>query len=151
MNETQQAISGRIPDEVIADAAARDIRQLAAMRVELSTVSKDELQGPCPLCGGEDRFYVQASYFGCRKCKKLTNGAINFVSWVDGIPFREAVAKLTNNKFAEASVKRAPTATTSTAKGDWDYRSDSWQEKAGKAWRRANKMLLDLPEGKAGP
>ena len=31
-----------------------------------------QLQGPCPACGGEDRFHVKLTephLFGCRQCK----------------------------------------------------------------------------------
>ena len=42
-----------------------------AARLNLKRVGS-QLQGPCPLCGGEDRFHVNAdadALVGCRKCK----------------------------------------------------------------------------------
>jgi AAA domain len=46
-----------------------------------------ELIGPCPKCGGEDRFGVnlREQLYNCRKCGAKGHGAIDFTRWLDGI------------------------------------------------------------------
>lgn len=63
-----------------------------------------EYMGPCPRCGGTDRFHVKAGGFFCRQCKQMeaNNGIwydqIDFVRWMDGCSFTAAVEKLTGAK-----------------------------------------------------
>ena len=48
--------------------------------------------GPCPVCGGTDRFGVniKKQMFYCRKCD-VGGDVITFVRHVDGCTFKEAV------------------------------------------------------------
>ncbi len=63
-----------------------------------------EYMGPCPRCGGTDRFHVKAGGFFCRQCKQMeaNNGIwydqIDFVRWMDNCSFTAAVEKLTEAK-----------------------------------------------------
>ena len=52
--------------------------------------------GPCPVCGGTDRFGVniKKQMFYCRKCD-VGGDVITFVRHVDGCTFKEAVNLLT--------------------------------------------------------
>lgn len=54
--------------------------------------------GPCPKCGGEDRFHVRhyqgRDYFFCRKCHERRGDAIEFMRWMHGYTFTEAVRQL---------------------------------------------------------
>jgi hypothetical protein len=47
-----------------------------------------ELVGPCPRCGGDDRFavHVKKQFWNCRICKKKEDdaGVIGLVRWLDG-------------------------------------------------------------------
>ena len=51
-----------------------DLRKLAARCVTLRHHTgpqggdKEELCGPCPRCGGKDRFWVRKDAWGCRQC-----------------------------------------------------------------------------------
>jgi DNA primase len=56
-----------------------------------------ELIGPCPRCGGHDRFAVspRKGVFLCRGCG-AKGDVIAFVEHVDGIGFGDAVRLLTN-------------------------------------------------------
>lgn len=49
--------------------------------------------GPCPNCGGTDRFAVdlEKEIFNCRGCQGKGHGAISFVMFLDGTPFLGAV------------------------------------------------------------
>lgn len=52
--------------------------------------------GPCPQCGGDDRFSIDVGnqVFNCRGCSGKGRGAINLVMFLDGSGFKEAVATL---------------------------------------------------------
>lgn len=63
-----------------------------------------EWQGPCPRCGGRDRFHVWPDrqstgmctvpgLWGCRACDE-SGDAIKFLQHMDGLSFKEACAKL---------------------------------------------------------
>lgn len=70
-----------------------------------------ELKGPCPRCGGKDRFYVQREFFACRKCHPRRGNAIDFACWLRGCDFMEAVTWLSNGNpptLAEPPAPRPP-------------------------------------------
>jgi phage/plasmid primase-like uncharacterized protein len=89
-----------------------DLRELAARYVELRRASGDkELCGPCPKCGGNDRFHCGTDWFFCRQCHPKRGDAIEFTIWKDGLDFKSAVATLTNAPFpTTAPTKRTPAA-----------------------------------------
>ena len=41
---------------------------LVSQTITLQRVSGEEWAGPCPKCGGEDRFHVSPSMAFCRQC-----------------------------------------------------------------------------------
>ncbi len=73
-----------------------DLLALAGQYTHLARVSGAEYAGPCPRCGGTDRFHVngEAGWWFCRQCHDKRGDAIEFVRWVDGLPFREACERL---------------------------------------------------------
>ena len=71
-----------------------DLRELAATYTTLRRESVNSLAGPCPKCGGDDRFCVKAQTFSCRKCHPKWGDAIEFMTWLHGCTFKEAVAML---------------------------------------------------------
>ena len=83
----------------IETARARDIHDVA---VEFGAHLKregHEWVGPCPICGGKDRFAVnqQKRIFNCRGAGEGTHGAgdlINLVQHVVGCDFLEAVERI---------------------------------------------------------
>ena len=73
-----------------------DLRELVGRTVALRKHTRRELCGPCPKCGGRDRFFVAADYWGCRQCE--TGGdAIAYMMWLHNVDFLEAVAMLAPN------------------------------------------------------
>ena len=56
-----------------------------------------ERAGPCPACGGADRFSIniKKQVWNCRGCLKGGGDAISLVEHLDGIDFRKAVIRLT--------------------------------------------------------
>lgn len=73
-----------------------------------------ELAGPCPLCGGRDRFLVWPEQndgmgsFSCRQCG-ISGDVIQWLMDVDGMTFQEA-AKAAGRKLEARPVKSAPVA-----------------------------------------
>lgn len=92
-----------------------DLRDLAGRLVMLRKESTAEFSGPCPKCGGEDRFHVKADMFFCRTCYPLENGrphdAIEFVTWAGlARDFRGAVDYLGGPALLPSGPQRAPAA-----------------------------------------
>lgn len=84
--------------------ACRDIERARAVPLEdevarrgvrLKRVARHELAGPCPLCGGRDRFSVNSvkRLWHCRGCQR-GGDVLDFVRHVDGCSFLEAVETL---------------------------------------------------------
>lgn len=49
-----------------------------------------EFAGPCPKCGGEDRFHVTATWWFCRQCHEKRGDVIEYIQWRDGLDFAQA-------------------------------------------------------------
>ena len=64
--------------------------------IKLQRQSKTELVGPCPKCGGDDRFAIniKKQVFNCRGCG-AAGDVIELVQWLDGVDFNAACTKLT--------------------------------------------------------
>lgn len=125
---------------------------------ELHKVAKShggEYAGPCPFCGGEDRFHVQPFAEGggrwfCRQC----TGEPTISGWRDGfdflmrrdkLSFREAVATL----YARSWRQSQPVQMVK-AKPSPDWCSAMWQEKATAWLAQAVQRLADPRVGLAG-
>lgn len=84
----------------VAKARAVDIASVVAARGGLGLKKqKKELIGPCPQCGGEDRFAVfftksGKQIFHCRACG-AKGDAIALIQFLDGCDFDHAIEKLT--------------------------------------------------------
>jgi hypothetical protein len=99
LTSSAQAHNARrvIPARTINEARDRDIAGLArSYGVTLKGHGRN-LSGPCPRCGGVDRFGVDAhrQLFNCRGCGIHGHGAIDFIRAVEGCSFGEAVERLT--------------------------------------------------------
>ena len=72
-----------------------DLAQLAGVPLR---GGEREKFGPCPKCGGDDRFHIRhhqgRDYFFCRKCHEKRGDAIEFMRWMHGYTFPEAVRQL---------------------------------------------------------
>jgi phage/plasmid primase-like uncharacterized protein len=92
-------------------ARARDIDLLAcALKyVELKRIGRmHEYEGPCPPCGGTDRFRLNPHKrtFPCRQCGGKGKGAIDLVMLAEGCDFRRAV-EILDGVPLEAATDRA--------------------------------------------
>jgi hypothetical protein len=106
------------PDHRLEEARAIRIEDEAARR-GIKLRGMNERSGPCPACGGEDRFSIniKKQLWNCRGCQ--TGGdVIALVRHLDGVGFEDALetlagrpaAKRLNAKPAEPSAKRIVTA-----------------------------------------
>lgn len=78
--------------DVTAIRTNYDCRAVAARYVTLDgqIAGHRELHGPCPKCGGVDRFFVSPGLWGCRVCG--TGGdVVKLIQLAEGLEFLEAV------------------------------------------------------------
>jgi putative DNA primase/helicase len=113
-----------IPADHIARARAVPIEHEIAHRGIRLRRAGAELIGPCPCCGGRDRFgvHIRKQVFNCRGCG-AKGDVIALVQHLDGSEFRDAIATL----VGETRIKRTPPQ-TKPAKPD-----DNGDERASKA------------------
>lgn len=116
---------------------------LASKKVELKKVASThggEWTGPCPECGGKDRFHVwpytngeKGSYW-CRGCDKSGDN-IQFLIDFEGMNFKDACAwlniNLDKNYHSRAGSPSTPSPSVFTPT-EHQSPDQLWQEKAGK-------------------
>ncbi len=144
----------RVSTQLVEQAKHVDLTQLAAGYVQLSKWSQGELAGPCPnpSCSAKiDGFHVRTDWFKCYQCHPKPGDAIEFVCWLDRVDFRQAVEILTSAALPYAERVMQPVVKPQGAsKGDYDYRSPEWQEKAGRLVESAHRALLVDPIAEPG-
>jgi virulence-associated protein E/CHC2-type zinc finger protein len=93
-------------DEWIARARAVRIEDEIARRGVKLSRQGSELVGPCPKCGGTDRFSINASkgVWNCRHCEK-GGDVIELVKHLDGCEFLDACETLTHEPPPKANGK----------------------------------------------
>ena len=93
-------------DTAIMQAREADILGVAERLGTRLKKAGGEWVGPCPRCGGRDRFAINArkQIFNCRRCC-VGGDAIAFVGFVNGSSFPEAVALINDelSKFTDKS------------------------------------------------
>jgi len=133
--------------------AQTDLRDLAGRLVMLRKESTAELSGPCPKCGGQDRFHVKADVAFCRQCwplesKTPAHDAIGFVQWAGlAHDFLGAVDYLGGRAGpSPAVIRRAPVA---SAPKPAAWKTPAWQDAARRELREAQARLAS-PAGDPG-
>lgn len=113
---------------------------------KVSTNQGGEYHGPCPVCGGTDRFHVwpqqrEHGTFWCRSCG-IGGDAINFLKIVEGLSFREACQRL--NITPDALPKPSPRAIPAAFEPRQAAQAVNtiWQGKAEKLVAYAHQHLL---------
>lgn len=94
----------QLPAETIEQAKRIDMLALAERYTQLKKIAPREWAGPCPKCGGTDRFHVwpEENSFNCLGKDNGRGGCgaggdtIEFIRWIEGVSFPEAVQRLTN-------------------------------------------------------
>ncbi len=120
--------------DVAAIKKSADLMALVSENVTLRRTASTrggEYHGPCPFCGGKDRFWVQPYYdpprWKCRGCSK-GGDAIKFVQERDGLSFLDACREL------ERRFGLQPTATV-------PYVSRSVTEEPTTQWRHRATLI----------
>ncbi|MBO0715749.1 MAG: AAA family ATPase [Rhizobiales bacterium] len=84
--------------------------------------SGQERIGPCPKCGGTDRFSinVKENVWHCRQCKpdSIAGDVIGLVEWLYGDKFEEAVERLTGEAFTPSHKANGHDRTANKAKAE---------------------------------
>ena len=121
---------------------ALDLRTLVGNYTQLS--GHGEMVGPCPKCGGTDRFHVKQDSWFCRQCHPDFDDAIAFIRWLDGCTFTDAIAKL--GGIVPEVTKRQPVTKTTEHKPI----TDEWRAKANAIAEEAHKSLMQGDGGIGG-
>lgn len=143
----------KLPESLIEQAKSVDLRSLAERYTQLRPCSgPKELEGPCPKCGGRDRFHVTAEWFFCRGgrdgniCHPKRGDAIEFLRWLQpGLSFAEAVQQLAGGALPAVASRKQPAArrpAPARQPADWRRRAERL---ATEAYAR-----LWAPEGEPG-
>lgn len=125
--------------------------EFAQRYTKLICISRQgEYAGPCPRCGGEDRFHVKGARFYCRQCNPRGGDIIDFVQWLDGCTFVEACRQLQEDTFlppdrptpiAHHSIQ-VEKAASSSRPTDSDFQRSAWR-----TIKATQQRLLDEPHG----
>jgi hypothetical protein len=72
--------------------------------------TKHWLSGPCPRCGGHDRFQVslKRERWLCRNCSPRYSDVIGLIQFLDGVGFVDAVRTLLGKPAGDQTPRRAP-------------------------------------------
>jgi len=129
-----------IAADLIARARATSCVDVIARRGHRLKPGRKEHVGPCPVCGGTDRFAIniKKNLWNCRGCGK-GGGPIDLVRHLDGSDFRRAIETLTGERARDSrgttTIQRAP------VKRSYDADNERARIKAaGEIWR-ASKPL----------
>lgn len=137
-------------DRAVVDAARAVLVEDEAQRLGIAVRGRTHA-GPCPVCGGRDRFWIDTNKqaWGCRVC--ATGGdAIALVMHVEGLDFMAAVREITGGAV------RPPRPSPPRQQTD-DDRAAEQVRKAGWLWDQRRPLAGSLAErylrerGIAGP
>ena len=113
-----------------------DLAQLDTALRRVAGTAGGEWHGPCPKCGGADRFRVQPDggpdrlgWAACRQCWPKGGDLIGYVMWRDGCDFRAACERLGGPTRGAASAGR-PRPPLQAHKAPTAPPGDSWQAAA---------------------
>lgn len=137
------------PDQIQMLKQRLDLREIAAQYTTLR--GGREQVGPCPRCGGVDRFHCQADRYFCRQCQPPETGKgrhdvfsfAEFVGLAHG--FREAYAVAcgwANTMTVASPCHPTPTISKAPAPPDWSMRIDQEMERCA--------QRLASPQGQLG-
>lgn len=138
-----------IPQAQIEQARQADLLRLVETDTSLRRIAGThggEYAGPCPFCGGEDRFHVvpAAGRWYCRQCTPRGGDGIDYLRKRDRLTFQEAIDRLLDRPYISLHT-HATTRTTGRAPA---WRDPAWQEAARAevqqaVWRLNNDMAAE--------
>jgi putative DNA primase/helicase len=128
-------------DDWVERARAERIENVIAERGILLKGNDKSRCGPCPVCGGTDRFWINTKKqaWGCRKCD-IGGDVIALVEHLDGVDFKTAVTTLTRDGPRPAPAAVEPTSGGKDEKSE--YALQIWRD----IWRNAKTAAGTLVE-----
>lgn len=83
--------------------------------------TKSTKRGPCPKCGGTDRFVVRRDNFYCNQCK-VGGDIFSLLEWLENMTFKEALTHLSpTNGHHPPAAKLKATLNHGNPLGEWLY------------------------------
>ena len=114
-------------NQALIDTAKRaDIKAIAERFIVLRRESSHEFSGPCPKCGGNDRFHCTAEWWSCRQCHEKRSDAIELVQWIMGLDFKSAVGFLAGGTMLPSTMPAVPQRQERPA----PVQTDDWRQRA---------------------
>lgn len=110
-----------------------------------------ERVGPCPVCGGTDRFSIntQKDVFNCRRCGIAGQGVIDLVEKTEGVKFVKACEIITGRSAAEpvdetrmAELKAKAEADEAKRQADAERYREKARKQAYDIWRRRTGLVI---------
>lgn len=147
-------MTATIPTYIVDQARNTDLGALAGRYIELRKESAVSLCGPCPWCGGTDRFWIKGNRYTCRGCG-LNGDSIEFLMRKENLQFAEAVAFLTGYRGDGAQVARLANLQTPGQRKAPEQKpiegpAGDWMAKAEQLAASAHNRLLDTPDASPG-
>ena len=141
-----------IDPQFIQKANEADLLALIGNTTCLKRVSASEggeYAGPCPMCGGKDRFHVQPARgrWLCRRCTGKWSDAIALHRALRHSTFEEAVRALCGGDLAHTSSDRRHTVAqpVEPASAVSTPPSPAWQNRARDVIAEAQRQLWTIP------
>jgi hypothetical protein len=133
----------RIDSEAVAQARAlRVSHEIHRRGIQLRRQGR-ELVGPCPVCGGRDRFHTVKNTFLCRRCP-AGGGVIDLVMHLDSVGFAEAVEILTDGRRHASPPRHTTAVPPAMSAGDaYRWAMKLWSEAAPIAGTVAERYLRE--------
>jgi len=116
--------------------------------VRIANTHGGEYAGPCPFCGGTDRFHVVPlmGKWYCRQCNPRGGDAIDYVQRREQIGFPEAIAYLAGHAAGSAGLHmRVHPSTRPASLPNWTQ--PTWQQAAHALTQEAEAALADAVVG----
>lgn len=130
-----------------------DLVEFAGRFTQLTRISRrGEYAGPCPACGGEDRFHVVAATgrFYCRQCRPRGGDVIDLVQMIQDVTFVEACRLLSGDAWPAPKLRRsAPPAQQGRERKAPGWQEAAFQESARRTMWATQRRLLGA-QGHAG-
>lgn len=141
-----------IPRTEIIRARQADLLRLVepdTALVRIANTYSGEYAGPCPFCGGTDRFHVQpiTGWWFCRQCTPRGGDAIDYVQRREQLAFPEAIAYLVGYAAGSSTRHMRVHPTTRPALPNWTQ--PAWQQVAQTLVQEAEAALADDIAGAA--
>lgn len=127
----------RLHDEIRRVVDTTDLVEVAS---RFTTLNRS-LNGPCPVCGGTDRFYIHRGKkaWGCRGCTDRADDVVGLVSKVMRVSPKEAVEYLGGKLDKLPPPRPVPVQPKKNAPGVWT--EDKWQLSAMRTIRFAREQF----------